>query len=397
MKQNNKIVLAVAGFAAAISLGAVVTPQPIAHTASAVVQMIVPAQKVEAATEPTTPAIDKTYTFGVGMGSSLKTAHRYIILHDVGTESGAWENAHYFYNNWASSQTYVQYVVGDGGHIYQLGAPGYQAWGAGSYANANAPVQIELAHTTNAATFAKDYAAYVNLARFYAKQYGIPLTLDGAGNGIKSHLWVTQNFWGDHTDPFAYLLRFGVTKAKLAADLANGIGGAPVSPPTTSRATTTPAARTSAAVNVTYALHVLGGSWLDNVTNVGSGPNGFAGLPNHEHDLLTANVSHGTLTYRVHTDESGWLPPVSIGNRTDTVHGCAGIVGQAIDGVQMVYTTPTGESYKQAYYRSQTVDRGGWLDACADDGSVAGFDAWAGMTGEPLDRLQLQVDVTSPY
>ncbi len=348
-------------------------------------------QVVYAATEPTTPAIDKTYAFGSGMGSNAQTANKFIVLHDVGTESGAWENAHYFYNNWASSQTYVQFVVGDGGHIYQLGAPGYQSWGAGSYANANAPVQIELAHTSDPATFAKDYAAYVNLTRFYARQYGIPLTLDGVGNGIKTHLWITQNYWGDHTDPYDYLARFGVTKTKLAADLANGIGGAPVSTPATTHNSTTPAVKPAKAVNVTYALHVMGGYWLDSVTNAGVGSNGFAGIPNTRHDYLTVSVDHGSVRYRVHTQASGWLGWVYKSNKRDLVNGAAGVTGQPIDGVQVCYMTPKGEAYKQAYYRSQTTQRTGWLPSVQDDSDYAGW------YGEPLDRLQLQVNSANPF
>ncbi|WP_446900311.1 N-acetylmuramoyl-L-alanine amidase [Enterococcus faecium] len=61
-------------------------------------------------------------------------------------------------------------------------------------------------------------------ARDSAMKYGIPLTLDTPYNqpGIKSHLWVTQNIWGDHTDPYGYLSEMGVSKEKLAYDLAHG-------------------------------------------------------------------------------------------------------------------------------------------------------------------------------
>ncbi|MFA7721045.1 peptidoglycan amidohydrolase family protein, partial [Lacticaseibacillus paracasei] len=103
--------------------------------------------------------------------------------------------------------------------------------------------------------------------------------------------------------------------------------------------------------NVSYGLHLLGGSWLDEVTNFGSGDNGFAGLPNHQHDLLYIRVDHGSVKYRVHTVKSGWLPWVTKGDRNDTVNGCAGIAGEAIDGVQIIFLTPAGEPYQQAYYR----------------------------------------------
>lgn len=57
-----------------------------------------------------------------------------------------------------------------------------------------------------------------------AKKHGIPLTLDTSGRSIKSHLWVSQNIWGDHVDPYGYLAQHGVSKSKLANDLRNRVG-----------------------------------------------------------------------------------------------------------------------------------------------------------------------------
>lgn len=168
--------------------------------------------------------IDNTYQLGANEGSSQATNSKYIVLHET-TNIGAKANASYFKNNWATTQTYVQYVIGDGGKIYQVGADGYEAWGAGSYANANSPVQIELARTTDKATFKKDYATFVNFARYKAQQYGIPCELDGSGNGIKTHEWISENIWGSHTDPVqSYLEPFwGITQEQLAHDIAYGI------------------------------------------------------------------------------------------------------------------------------------------------------------------------------
>jgi len=168
--------------------------------------------------------IDNTYELGANEGSSQATNNKYIVLHET-TNIGAKANASYFKNNWATTQTYVQYVIGDGGKIYQVGADGYQAWGAGSYANANSPVQIELARTTDKATFKKDYETFVNFARAKAQEFSIPTTLDGSGNGIKTHYWVSQNIWGTHDDPVqSYLEPFwGITQEQLAHDIAVGI------------------------------------------------------------------------------------------------------------------------------------------------------------------------------
>lgn len=152
-------------------------------------------------------------------------------------------------------------------------------------------------------------------------------------------------------------------------------------------------------VHVSYALRLRNGGWLDEVTDFGSGDNGFAGLPNHQHDYLTVRVSYGSIKYRVHTAQSGWLGWVTKGDRNDLVNGAAGIGGQAIDGVQMIFLTPAGEPYQQAYYRAQTTQRAGWLGVVCDDGtSLPQYtDTYAGIYGEPIDLLQVGIASVSPY
>lgn len=165
-------------------------------------------------------SIDYTYN---STRMSTPTNNKYIILHETGGYAPAVNNAIYFNREWANVQAYTSFVVGDGGKVFQVSPPGLVQWGAGSQGNTNAPAQIELARTTNKGQFLKDYPVYVNLARDMAHKYGIPLTLDSSGNGIKSHLWFTLNFWGDHTDPYGYLESMGVSKTKLANDLQTGL------------------------------------------------------------------------------------------------------------------------------------------------------------------------------
>lgn len=151
-------------------------------------------------------------------------------------------------------------------------------------------------------------------------------------------------------------------------------------------------------VTVRYAFHVKGGEWLEEVVDFGSGSDGFAGLPFHEHDLFYAKVDRGTLQYQAMTDEDGWLLPVKKGDRNDTVNGCAGIEGHAITGLRIYYWTPKGEEHKQAWYRAQTTKREGWLPVCCDDGGTyEDYDGWAGMKGEPINRLQLKIDSKNPF
>ena len=153
----------------------------------------------------------------------------------------------------------------------------------------------------------------------------------------------------------------------------------------------------SLSTHVHYRLHELGGGWLDEVVDFGGGDNGFAGMPFASHDLLSVRVDEGSLRYRVHVLGGDWLDWVDRSDINDTVNGCAGLIGQAIDGVQLYYTTPAGKPLSQAWYRAQTASREGWLDTVCDDGTSYGGDDFAGMLGEPLDRLQIAICDQNPY
>ncbi|MCI2960356.1 peptidoglycan recognition protein family protein [Pediococcus pentosaceus] len=338
--------------------------------------------------------INNDYALSSSEGSSLKTSNNVVIAHATAVYAPAKNVAIFEKRTWYSNGAYVQYIVGDGGKIYRVGAEGYQSWGAGSWANANAPVQIELAQTYDNAEFYKDYVTYVNLLRSSAIKYGIPTDVDSsAWRGVKSHFWITNNVWGDHTDPYGYLASHGISKSQFAHDVKYGFSssGNNVNPtPTPTPKPTKPTNKK--AVHVTYALHQKGKKWLNPVKDFGSGSNGFAGVPNSAHDMLYIKVNRGSIKYRVHTKEDGWLNWVTKADKNDTVNGVAGIKGHTIDGVQMYYTTPSGETYQQAYYRSQTTQRTNYLGTCADNGSVSGYDSWAGILGESLDRLQINID-----
>lgn len=153
-------------------------------------------------------------------------------------------------------------------------------------------------------------------------------------------------------------------------------------------------------VHVSYSLHQIGGGWLEEIRDYNnSDANGFAGLPNHSHDYLIIEVDQGSMKYRVHSIDGQWHDWISKADRNDLVNGAAGINGVAIDGVQMYYITPTGRTLNQAWYRSQTTKRAGWLDVVCDDGtSINGYtDTYAGILGEPLDRLQISITDSNPF
>ncbi|MCM6843528.1 peptidoglycan recognition protein family protein [Latilactobacillus curvatus] len=167
-------------------------------------------------------SVNNTYQLGVNEGSNQRTNNRLVIAHETGTYAPAVNNAAYMKRTWNTNYAYTQYVVGDGGKVYRVGADGYVSWGAGTWGNANAPVQVELARTTNDAQFKVDYAVYVNLLRDSANKFGISTDLD-TGYGIVTHKWITDNVWGDHQDPYGYLASHGISKSQFAQDLKTGL------------------------------------------------------------------------------------------------------------------------------------------------------------------------------
>ncbi|MBO0450746.1 peptidoglycan recognition protein family protein [Candidatus Enterococcus murrayae] len=184
--------------------------------------------------------INNEFNLGAYEGDSRLASQDYIILHETGNlrEPSARNEATYMRNNWRNA--YTTDIVGDGGIVYRVGQWGYVSWGALN-ANPYAPVQIELEHTTNKTKFNLNYKAYIDLTRDAAKTYNIPLTLDGAGRGIKTHWWVTQNYGGDHVDPYGYLAQMGISKAQLQHDLLYGVGetSSPSEPSNPSKPTVT--------------------------------------------------------------------------------------------------------------------------------------------------------------
>lgn len=319
----------------------------------------------------------------------------YLVIHETANPGAS------AYNHtllWARDDTYaVHHVMElDGSTVYNTAPENRLCWHVG---NGNGyTIGIELAHATNASDFAKQWGEAVKWT----------------GDELRAHGWDTSRLlshyeaarrWGgsDHTDPNGYFRSHGKTWFEFKQAVSSYLGSgyvAPIAPtdgnggtyqPSTSATRSSFPKSTGKSVNIHYALHNRCGAWNEAVTNFNdSNSDGFAGMPYGSHDMLIAWTDTGTLRYRVHTKESGWLGWVQTANYNDSVNGMAGVWGQTIDGVQMYYITPGGD-YKQVYYRSQDVAHAGYLDEVCDDGSTYGGDDFAGMYGYALDRLQCYV------
>ncbi|WGT38108.1 N-acetylmuramoyl-L-alanine amidase [Lysinibacillus sp. 1 U-2021] len=152
---------------------------------------------------------------------------KYVIAHESGNPKNCGPNAlenEIAFMNRNKANAFVSHWVGGGGRIVQVAPVNRVQYGCGPKGNPYSYAQVELARTADKEQFKKDYAAYIWLLRELAKEAGIPVVLDGAGNGIKSHRWITNNLGGTtHVDPYSYLASMGISEAQFKLDILNGL------------------------------------------------------------------------------------------------------------------------------------------------------------------------------
>lgn len=164
---------------------------------------------------------NKTYALNDNEGSStLVTRGTMIIAHSTANpNTSAKNNAAYEKRTFNSA--YVHFIVDDTA-IYQVGEPGYVAWGCGPIGNYLAPVQIELCEFTDKAKAKKAYKNYVDLIKWAIKKYGCEKSVDSKNktSGVKTHNWISKNLGGtDHSDPVNYLKSIGVSLSQFEKDI----------------------------------------------------------------------------------------------------------------------------------------------------------------------------------
>lgn len=129
------------------------------------------------------------------------------------------------------------------------------------------------------------------------------------------------------------------------------------------------------------------GRWLPPVR----GSTDFAGLSGRPITDLALRVTEGTVRYRVHIPDRGWLPYVTGCGTADSVNGYAGC-GRPIDAVEILFAAPPGSCSEQRIrYRVSPVGGGYWPWQRGGE-TTGGQDGYAGLFGRRLDRLQITID-----
>lgn len=131
-------------------------------------------------------------------------------------------------------------------------------------------------------------------------------------------------------------------------------------------------------ISVTYQIYDdVYRRWLPDVTDTQD----FAGIFGHDVDCVYANLSSGNITYKVHVKGGSWLPAVV--NRSDY----AGIKGKPIDGLMI--KTDTGRT---VHYRVHLRRSNRWLPWVTGYNQYDSNNGYAGILGQEIDAIEIYLD-----
>lgn len=145
-----------------------------------------------------------------------------IILHETANDSdnGRWTGeVNYMRNNWRNA--FVHFFTGEQDTAMTHDPAKGGAWGAGPAMHAYG-IHFELCRSSTKAGFLKAYNNWLDVMVHYAKKYGIPMVFNSGKTkrGFFTHDYVRRTWGGTtHTDPNAYLAKWGVSIAQLEKDL----------------------------------------------------------------------------------------------------------------------------------------------------------------------------------
>ena len=316
------------------------------------------------------------------VGSNKK---QWIVIHNVGTKptakGAAYNNTVYFKS--VNRNASAHYFVDDGDVIWQSVEDNDRSWSVGDAKSKNGATNnntINIEVCGNSKFTDKEMQNLKWLVQLFMKKYDIPASrvcrhYDITGKKCPAY-YIDDKNWNELKK---YILNTGDNDDYSAVD--NNVS-----------------VKYLGEVNVTYRAKV-NGKWLSPITDFNNkNHNGYAGLPNKPMTAIAIKVNKGFVKYRVHVKNKGWYPWVTGYDINNFNNGYAGDGKNIIDGIQIYYITPKGYQYQQAWYRSQTVKREGWLDAACDDGtSVKGYKSYAGVFGEGMDRLQIFIGTKNKF
>lgn len=175
----------------------------------------------------------------VARNSGTVPPYNQVHLHSTGNPHASVQNERDYLAGHYNEANYTHLVGITNGEvdIRQVMNTNGGGWDLGGDWNWDGYASIEFAEGSirSQDDFNKAYPAYIWLARQLANEAGAGSTIDNQNtSGTKTHNYASATGHGsDHTDPIAFLAKWGVSRDKLNADIVNGIGdnSAPVIAP----------------------------------------------------------------------------------------------------------------------------------------------------------------------
>ena len=311
-----------------------------------------------------------------------------IFIHnDAGSQNA---NAG-FYRNWLPTHNlengFAHYYVGADG-ILQAEDDENCAWHCGQTDGNTNYLSIEVCQSMgNVDIFRANEEKALQLAAKKCKQYGI--TPNGSTIRLHKEVYATScphrsiEIHGGYSGCKTYFINR--IRALMGMEQMPEVvytGGK-----ATASGSSSATAGGDAGVVFRYAVRVEEGTILPFVTNLSD----FAGIRGKRITDVAVGVNKGSVKYRVHVKDRGWLPYVTGCDWNDSINGYAGN-GQMIDAVEVYYYTPEDivkkYGYQQAQYRVSPVN-GEYYSWQYDNDTENGQDGYAGSFGVAIDRLQL--------
>ena len=140
-------------------------------------------------------------------------------------------------------------------------------------------------------------------------------------------------------------------------------------------------------VDVIYAAYT--DKWWPEVTNREDWAGKCDGEPIR---AIAIRASRGSVKYRVHTIEGIWYPYVTGFNLDDFDNGYAGDKEHPIDALECTFYTPEGEEYKYMHYIASPIDLEKFYDEQIDAETRDGMDGYAGVLGKAIDKVQMWIE-----
>lgn len=303
-----------------------------------------------------------------------------ITVHNTANDASAVNEVAYLKSNYNE----VSYHVAVDDKNVVLAVPfNRNAWHAGD-GNGNGnrkTIGIEICYSksggdrfTNAE---KNAAAYIATV---LKQYGWTL------NNVYRHYDWAGKYCPHRTmdmgwDRFRNMIQTELNKL-------NGKNTSTTTPVTTPTTSTTTSKKNLGKVNITMQGYT--NKWWSAVVNDSDWVGQADGVPLR---YLAVKVDKGTITGRVYTQGSGWLPKLTFGNSYNINDLNNGVLGDGtpIQAVELYYNTPDGYNYQKVHYQVSGINSTAFYSEQVDNEKGSGMDGYAGAIGVNIDKIKAYI------